>query len=204
MNILLVYPEFPETFWSFRHALRFIGKKSVMPPLGLLTVAAMLPKEWNKRLVDMNIQPLTRKDLDWADYVFVSAMTAQRKSTKDVVAMCKSAGKPVVAGGPLFLSEYPDFPDVDHFVLNEAEITLPQFLADLERGEPQRIYTTDQYPDLSLTPIPLWELVDMRRYAEMCLQFSRGCPFNCDFCNVTAMLGHVPRTKSGAQLVAEL
>jgi radical SAM superfamily enzyme YgiQ (UPF0313 family) len=204
MNILLVYPEFPETFWSFRHALRFIGKKSVMPPLGLLTVAAMLPKEWNKRLVDMNIQPLTHQDLDWADYVFVSAMTAQRKSAKDVVAMCKSAGKPVVAGGPLFLSEYPDFPEVDHFVLNEAEITLPQFLADLARGEPQRLYTTDQYPDLSLTPIPLWELVDMRRYAEMCLQFSRGCPFNCDFCNVTAMLGHVPRTKSGAQLVAEL
>lgn len=204
MNILLVYPEFPETFWSFRHALSFIGKKAVMPPLGLLTVASMLPEEWNKRLIDMNTTPLRDGDLAWADYVFLSAMTAQRASIQAVLERCQEAGVPVVAGGPLFIAEYEDFPEIQHFVLNEAELTLPAFLEDLQRGEPGPLYTTDQYPDLSSTPIPMWNLVDMSSYSEMCVQFSRGCPFNCDFCNVTAMLGHTPRTKSAGQLIQEL
>ena len=204
MNILLTYPEFPETFWSYKHALKFIGKRAVMPPLGLLTVASMLPKEWNVRLVDMNVQHLRKRDLEWADYVFLSAMVAQRDSVVDVIARCKAAGVPVVAGGPLFIGEHEQFPDVTHFIINEAELIMPEFVQDLARGEAKRLYEHSEHPHLSETPAPMWELVKTRRYAQMCIQFSRGCPFACDFCNVTAMLGHVPRTKSAEQFIHEL
>ena len=204
MNILLVYPEFPDTFWSFKHALKFVHKKASMPPLGLLTVAAMLPEGWHKRLVDVNVTRLTDADLDWADYVFISAMTVQRQSTHQIITRCSAAGVPVVAGGPLFMSEYEQFPTVDHFVLNEAELTLPPFLADLEQGCAKRIYTSTEFADISQTPAPLWELADRRRYATMSIQFSRGCPYNCDFCNVTAMLGHRPRIKTTQQILTEL
>ena len=204
MNILMVYPEFPDTFWSFKHALRFIHKKASSPPLGLLTVAAMLPAEWSKRLIDVNVTQLAEADLEWADYAFISAMVVQRKSARQIVARCKEAGLKVVAGGPLFSSEYKTFETVDHFVLNEAELTLPPFLKDLEQGSPQRIYTTSEFPDLGQTPIPLWDLANLKRYATMNIQFSRGCPFNCEFCNVTALFGHRPRTKSADQMIAEL
>ena len=204
MKILMIYPEFPDTFWSFKHALKFIRKKAFAPPLGLLTVAAMLPAAWEKRLVDLNVTRLTQQDLAWADYVFVSAMIVQREAARAVIARCKQAGVPVVAGGPLFTIEHPTFPDVDHFVLNEAEITLPQFLADLERGTPQRVYATAEFPEIHQTPVPLWELADLKQYASMSIQFSRGCPFDCDFCNITALLGRRPRTKTAAQIIAEL
>lgn len=204
MNILLVYPEFPDTFWSFKHALKFVHKKSSSPPLGLLTIAAMLPTSWQKRLVDMNVQTLRDKDLAWADMVMISAMTVQRESTNTVIALVKSAGKMIVAGGPLFTAEPEAFPDVDHLILNEAEITLPLFLSDLDLGAPQRVYQTEEFADLSKTPVPLWDLVNLRYYDSLSLQFSRGCPFNCDFCNVTALLGHRMRLKSTEQLIAEL
>ncbi len=204
MNILMVYPEFPDTFWSFKYALRFIGKKAGGPPLGLATVAAMLPKEWKKRLVDLNVTSLSAKDLDWADYVFISAMIVQRSSAQKVIAHARQAGKKIVAGGPLFTAEYENFADVDYLVLNEAEITLPLFLADLERSTPQHLYRTDDYPDITQTPVPLWDLFDFKQYDSMSVQFSRGCPFNCDFCNVTALLGHRPRTKTKEQILAEL
>jgi radical SAM superfamily enzyme YgiQ (UPF0313 family) len=204
MNILLVYPEFPDTFWSFKHALKFVRKRASMPPLGLLTVAAMLPAEWNKRLVDVNVTKLTDADLTWADYVFISAMIVQRESTHQIIAHCKAAGVPVVAGGPLFMGEYEQFPTVDHFVLNEAELTLPPFLADLEHGCAKRVYTTPEFADIQQTPAPMWELVDVRRYASVNIQFSRGCPYNCDFCNVTALFGHRPRTKTPQQIITEL
>ncbi len=204
MNILLVYPEFPDTFWSFKHALKFVRKKSSSPPLGLLTVAAMLPATWEKRLVDMNVQTLKPSDLAWADMVLISAMTVQRKSTLGVIAQVRAAKKTLVAGGPLFTAEPDAFPEVDHLVLNEAEITLPLFLSDLGRGKPKRIYATEEHADITKTPIPLWDLIDLRYYDSLSLQFTRGCPFNCDFCNVTALLGHRMRMKTTHQLIAEL
>ena len=204
MNILLVYPEFPDTFWSFKHALKFVRKKSSSPPLGLLTVAAMLPATWDKHLVDMNVQNLKQADLAWADMVLISAMTVQRESTQAVIARVRAANKTLVAGGPLFTAEPEAFPGVDHLVLNEAEITLPLFLSDLGRGKPKRIYETEEHADITKTPIPLWELIDLRYYDSLSLQFTRGCPFNCDFCNVTALLGHRMRLKTTRQLIAEL
>jgi radical SAM superfamily enzyme YgiQ (UPF0313 family) len=204
MKVLLVYPEFPDTFWSFKHALKFIRKKASSPPLGLLTVAAMLPPTWEAHLADLNVEPLSPKDLEWADAAFVSAMVIQRDSARRAIATCKQAGLMVVAGGPLFTAEYADFPDVDNFVLNEAEITLPDFLSDLETGQAKRVYKTDQFPDLHQTPAPRWELVNFKNYATMDLQFSRGCPYNCEFCNITVLFGRRPRTKSAAQLIGEL
>jgi len=204
MRILLVYPEFPDTFWSFKHALKFIRKKAGAPPLGLLTVAAMLPHEWDKRLVDLNVTGLTHEDLTWADYVFVSAMVVQRDSARVLITRCKEAGVKVVAGGPLFTIEHERFPNVDHFVLNEAELTLPPFLKDLANGCAQHIYTTTEFPDIRQTPAPLWEIVNLKHYDTVSLQFSRGCPFNCDFCNITVLLGRRPRLKTAEQIVAEL
>jgi radical SAM superfamily enzyme YgiQ (UPF0313 family) len=204
MNILLVYPEFPDTFWSFKHALKFVGRKAVSPPLGLLTVAAMLPTTWSKRLVDLNVKRLKDSDLAWADYLFLSGMTVQQTSARQIITRAQKAGLKIVAGGPLFTIDYEQFPEIDHFVLNEAELTLPEFLADLEKGTPRRFYTSTEYADIQTTPIPLWELVDRKYYATMNIQYSRGCPFNCDFCNVTALLGHRPRIKTVAQIIAEL
>lgn len=204
MKTLLIYPEFPDTFWSFKHALKFIHKKAAFPPLGLLTLGAMLPKEWSTRLIDLNVKPVTEKDLAWADAAFISAMSVQRDSAHQIIARCKAGGLKVVAGGPLFTSEYEKFDQVDHFVLNEAELTLPLFLADLERGFAKPVYKTSEFSDITATPAPLWELADMKRYAAMNIQFSRGCPFDCDFCNVTVLFGHRPRIKSSGQVIAEL
>jgi radical SAM superfamily enzyme YgiQ (UPF0313 family) len=200
----MLYPEFPDTFWSFKHALKFIRKQASFPPLGLLTVAAMLPKEFAKRLVDVNVRPLRQKDLEWAEIVFISGMIAQRDSARALIARCRAAGKTIVAGGPLFTLEHEQFPEVDHFVLNEAEVTLPPFLHDFARGRAQRMYASQDFPDIRQSPAPAWELADRQRYVSMSLQFSRGCPFDCEFCNITAMFGHRPRIKTTAQVLAEL
>ncbi len=204
MKTLLIYPEFPDTFWSFKHALKFIRRRASLPPLGLLTVAALLPPEWEVRLVDMNVGPLTDRDLAWADLVCIGAMIAQRGPTEAVIARCRAAGRTIVAGGPLFTSAHAEFPDVDHFVLNEAELTLPEFLRDFARGAARRVYASAEFADIRSSPVPRWELADLQRYASLSLQFSRGCPFDCEFCDVTAKFGHRPRTKSAAQVIAEL
>lgn len=204
MKILLVNPETPNTFWSFKHALSFVAKKAGQPPLGLLTVASLLPAEWKKRLVDCNLAPLTSRDLQWADYVFLGGMSVQAASAHAIIARCNEVGTRVVAGGPLFTARHQEFRGVDHFVLNEAEITLPGFLSDLQRGEPKRLYTTDRWADLTGTPPPMWELITQRHYATMNLQYSRGCPYDCEFCDITVLYGRVPRTKAGSQVIAEL
>jgi len=204
MNILLVYPECPDTFWSFKHILRILSRKAAFPPLGLLTVAAMLPSEWDKELVDMNIDPLTDEQLEWADYVFISAMIIQRDSARRVIARCKQHNVKTVAGGPLFNTYARDFEEVDHLILNEAEMTLPPFLEDLKNGCPKAVYTSKKRPDIGKAPVPLWDLIKMKRYVSMPVQYSRGCPHNCDFCDIIIMNGRVPRTKDTEQFLGEL
>jgi len=204
MNALLIHPAFPPTFWSYKYAVPFIRKKAALPPLGLLTVAAMLPAGWPKRLVDLNVEALTAEDLAWADCALISAMAVQRKSATEVIDRCRQAGLKIVVGGPLFTIEHDLFPEVDHFILNEAELTLPPFLEDLQAGCPKRVYASREFPPLSATPPPLWGLIDLKRYATMSIQFSRGCPFDCEFCNVTALFGHRPRQKGAEQIICEL
>jgi len=204
MNALLIYPQFPDTFWSFKHALAFVRKRAGHQPLGLITVAAMLPEEWQVRLVDTNVSRLTREHLAWADLALISAMNIQREPAALLIERCREAGVKVVAGGPLFTAEHDRFPGVDHFVLDEAELTLPPFLRDLEAGCARHVYRADGFADLRQTPAARWDLVDLRHYASMSIQYSRGCPYGCEFCNVTVLFGHRPRTKSAAQVVADL
>ncbi|MGH9845727.1 MAG: B12-binding domain-containing radical SAM protein [Blastocatellia bacterium] len=204
MKTLLVYPEFPETYWSFRHALSFEGKRSAFPPLGLLTIAAMLPDSWERRLVDMNVQPLKPADLEWADVVFCSAMLVQKDSLRRVVELCKANGKRVVIGGPYITTSAADLPEADHLFLGEAETTLPEFVRDLERGQAKRIYQAAERPALSAAPLPDFRLADLKRYSAMSVQFSRGCPFQCEFCDIIEIYGRVPRTKSNEQMLVEL
>jgi len=204
MRILLVYPQYPDTFWSFKHALKFISKKALLPPLGLLTVASMLPEKFDRKLIDMNVSKLEDKDILWADYIFISAMITQRESANKVIEKCKRLGVKVVAGGPLFTSLYEEFPDVDHFVLDEGEVTLPLFLKDLENKNLKRVYTSDIKPDIAFSPIPQWELLDYKSYSKMPIQYSRGCPFDCEFCDIVNLNGRIPRTKKPIQVVKEI
>lgn len=205
MRILLVYPEMPDTFWAMKYALKVIGKKSWVPPLGLLTVAALLPDTWARRLVDLNVSPLTEADLRWADYVFLSAMNVQEVSVRQIIARCREVGVKTVAGGPLFTNEYEHFGEVDHLVLNEAEITLPHFIADIEKDNPKPVYTSLEFVNVHQTPIPQWELItDLNQYQYATIQYSRGCPFYCDFCDVTSLFGRIPRVKTPEQIITEL
>ncbi|MFO7965412.1 MAG: DUF4070 domain-containing protein [Desulfobacterales bacterium] len=204
MNILLIYPHFPDTFWSFKYALRFIRKRAAHPPLGLLTVASLLPEKWSKRLIDLNVTRLSDIDLAWADMVFIGGMAIQRESANQVIARCKDAGLRIVAGGPLFTSEPDEFTDVDHLVLDEAEMTLPEFLSDLANQTPRKIYRAAGFCDIHQTPVPSYDLLQLKQYASMSIQFSRGCPFDCEFCNVTTLFGHRPRLKTPEQVILEL
>ena len=204
MNILMVYPMYPDTFWSFKHALKFVSKKASFPPLGLLTVAALLPKDWNKKLIDMNASQLTNDDILWADFVFKSAMSIQSESADEVIQRCKKLNAKIVAGGPLFTSSPELYQNVDHLVLNEAEITLPWFLNDLNNGTLKQKYTSEDWANITTTPLPDWNLISMKNYTSMNVQYSRGCPFDCDFCDITVLYGRRPRTKTKEQVIAEL
>jgi radical SAM superfamily enzyme YgiQ (UPF0313 family) len=202
VNVLLIYPKYPDTFWSFKSVLKFVRKKAAFPPLGLLTVAAMLPADWKTRLVDLNVQELTDHDIGWSDMVFVSAMIVQQDSVREIIERCK--GKRIVCGGPLFTAQHERFQGVDHFVLNEAEVTLPLFLGDLVSGRAAHVYSSLERPDIRKTPLPLWSLIDFRKYVTVGVQYSRGCPFDCEFCDIIVMNGRVPRTKTRRQMLDEM
>jgi len=204
MKVLLVYPEFPDTFWSFRHALAFEGKGSSFPPLGLLTVSALLPTEWERRLVDMNVRRLKKADIEWADIVFLSAMIVQKDSLEQVIRLCKAQGKRVVVGGPYVSTSTEQLPEADHIFVGEAEETLPEFVNDLKLGIARRIYKAAERPALNLTPVPHFQLIELSRYSAMSVQYSRGCPFNCEFCDIIEIYGRVPRTKTNEQMLSEL
>jgi radical SAM superfamily enzyme YgiQ (UPF0313 family) len=204
MKALLVYPKYPDTFWSFKRTLeQFTDELAAFPPLGLLTVGAMLPKDWRVKLVDMNVKELTDGHICWADIVFVSAMLAQARSAQETILRCKEAGKVVVVGGPAFTACHERFSEFDHVICGEAEEILPVFLKDLESGSAGKIYIPPKKPDIKETPVPLWSLIDFSDYATMPLQFSRGCPFDCEFCDIIVMYGRRQRTKTPEQMICE-
>jgi radical SAM superfamily enzyme YgiQ (UPF0313 family) len=204
MKVLLISPRTPDTFWSFKHAVRFVSRKASMAPLGLLTVAGMLPPEWELKLVDLNVKRLKDEDLRWADYVLLGAMLVQKESVCEIVARCAALNKIVIAGGPLFTTGHEAFPEIRHFVLGEAEDVMPRVVADLRSRRLQPVYRAPERPDITRTPAPRWDLIEFRHYVTMSVQFSRGCPFDCEFCDIIVMNGRVPRTKTPAQLIAEL
>ncbi len=204
MNVLLIYPQTPDTFWSFKHVLPFVSKRAAFPPLGLLTIGAMLPRDWNLRLVDLNVTRLKDDDILWADYVLLSAMIVHKEAVNAIVTRCLEHSRPIIAGGPLFTTGHKQFPKIPHFVLGEAEEIMPQLVADMQSGAVQPVYQAPGRPDIKQAPVPRWDLVRFKDYASMAVQFSRGCPFDCEFCDIIVMNGRVPRTKSPAQVLAEL
>jgi len=204
VKLLFVYPEIPDTFWSFKHALKFVSKKAAFPPLGLLTISASVPAGWEKRLVDMNVRRLKDADLLWADYVCISAMHVQKKSVTEVIARCKKHGKKIIAGGPYFTTSMEDFTEIDHLVLGEAEVILPELFGDIAAGAGRHMYVSEDHPDLSLVPTPDWGLINLRDYDSMLLQYSRGCPFDCEFCDIVLLNGRKQRTKSPEQFIGEV
>jgi radical SAM superfamily enzyme YgiQ (UPF0313 family) len=204
MKVLMVYPQNPETFWSFKHVVHFVSKRSTLPPLGLLTVGAMLPRDWEIKLIDLNVERLHDRYIRWADFVMLSAMIVHKPSVRQIAERCSLIGKPVIAGGPLFATGHEEFPEINHFVLGEAEEVIPSLVADMVTGKVARVYRATQRPDVGLSPIPRWDLINLKHYVSMAVQFSRGCPFDCEFCDIVVMNGRVPRTKPPQRLVAEL
>jgi len=204
MNALLIYPKFPDTYWSFKHALRFVGKRAAQPPLGLITVAALLPQAWKKRLVDTNVERLTERDLAWADVVLLSGMHIQRDSLLQIVERCRARGLRTVVGGPIASSVPAAELKTDHVVIGEAESLIAGLARDLEQGTAKPVYQATERPPMETSPPPDLSLLKMHRYSTMAVQYSRGCPFNCEFCDIIEIYGRRPRTKAVAQVLAEL
>lgn len=204
-RIILVYPKIPPTYWSMRYAISIIGKRGLMPPLGLLTIAGYFPRdEFELSLVDMNLRRLRDKDLAGADLVMISAMIVQKPSFFEVAASCASLGIPVAAGGPYPSSCPEEMAGIDYLILDEGEVTLPRFIADWRAGRAERLYTDNNKPSLDSAPMPRFDLIRPSDYANLPLQFSRGCPFNCEFCDIVSLFGRVPRTKSPGRFIMEL
>ena len=196
-NALFVYPKFPPSYWGFKYALEFLGKKSSMPPLGLLTIAGMFPDNYAMKVVDMNIESLTDAHLQWADVVFTSTMIVQKASLYEVAERCNRAGVPIIAGGPHPTSYYDNIKaetdaTINHFLFGEVEEIFEDFLTDFESGAAKEIYRETRKPDITKTPPPRYDLININEYGSMALQFSRGCPFNCEFCDITKLFGRVP------------
>ena len=204
MNALLIYPEFPETHWNFKHVLKLISKRATEPPLGLLTVSSFLPGTWNRKLIDMNVSKLHNKDIQWADLVFISGMDIQKSSFKNVLKRCSSFGTRIIAGGPMVTQNHDEFPEIDHFILGEAENTIQSFLDDLAKGKALKVYKSTDFPEITNTPVPDWSLINMRNYVFMDLQYSRGCPFDCEFCSIKTLFGNRLRLKDAKQFITEL
>jgi radical SAM superfamily enzyme YgiQ (UPF0313 family) len=204
MNILLVSPATPDTFWSSRHVLPLLRRKSAFPPLGLLTVAAMLPADWRLKLVDLDVTALEDADIDWADWVMLSGMIIHTDSCRTVAARCAARRKSVIAGGPLFTTGHEQFPEIPHFVLGEAEDVMSGLVADMIEGTVRDHYESPRKPDVTQTPVPRWDLVRFEDYVTAPVQFSRGCPFDCEFCDIPVMYGRTPRVKTAEQVIREL
>jgi len=204
MNALLIYPKFPDTYWSFKHALSFLGKRAAQPPLGLMTVAALLPGYWSKRLVDENVERLRDRDLKWADVALISAMHIQKDALFAILARCRSIGLRTVVGGPIASSLPSEEINADHVVIGEAESLITTLAGDLEQGAGQPVYEALERPALETSPLPDVSLIKMNRYSTMAVQYSRGCPFNCEFCDIIEIYGRRPRTKTVQQVIAEL
>jgi len=204
MNALLIYPKFPDTYWSFKHALSFLGKRAAQPPLGLMTVAALAPRSWNKRLVDENVERLRDRDLAWADIALISAMHIQKNALLAILARCRDLGLRTVVGGPIASSLSVDEINADHVVIGEAESLIAALARDLEQGAAKPVYQADERPALETSPLPDLSVIKMHRYSTMTVQYSRGCPFNCEFCDIIEIYGRRPRTKAVEQVIAEL
>ena len=206
MRALLLYPKFPKTFWSFEKVLELAGKKALLPPLGMITVAALLPQEWEFKLVDRNVRDISEAEWDWAEIVILSGMIVQKPDLLALIVEAKRRGKKVAAGGPYATALYPELQDagIDYLILDEGEITLPMFVEALEAGEESGIFRATEKPDVTQTPIPRFDLLEMDAYDNMSVQFSRGCPFQCEFCDIIVLYGRKPRTKTPQQILDEL
>jgi radical SAM superfamily enzyme YgiQ (UPF0313 family) len=206
MHVLLIYPRFPQSFWSYDSLVRMMGRRAVMPPLGLITIAALLPPSWQVRLVDCNVRSLLEADWEWCNLVILSAMLVQKDDFNVLIREAKQRGKQVAVGGPYPTSVPDEALDAgaDYLVLDEGEMTIPQFVTAIEQQIPQGIFRSTVKPDISQTPIPRYDLLELDAYYAMCVQFSRGCPFMCEFCDITSLYGRVSRTKTPSQMLAEL
>jgi radical SAM superfamily enzyme YgiQ (UPF0313 family) len=205
LNVLMVWPRFPPSFWGFEGVLEMIPERSMTPPLGLITVAALCPPSWKIRLIDRAFEELRDEDVLWADLVMVSAMHAQRADTIAVLAHARSLGRRTFIGGPWASSE-PDLLalEADHVLAGEVEEVFPAIAAELEQGTARSMYRISDKPDMTRSPVPRFDLLHLEKYTSMPVQFSRGCPFQCDFCDIITIYGRRPRTKTSEQVIAEL
>ncbi|HTV07080.1 MAG TPA: B12-binding domain-containing radical SAM protein [Acidobacteriaceae bacterium] len=205
LKVLMIWPRFPPSFWGFEGVLEMLPENSVMPPLGLITVAALCPASWQIRLLDRAFEELRDEDVLWADLVMVSAMIAQRADTLAILARARALNRRTFIGGP-WASCQPDLllAHADHVLVGEAEEALPAIAAALENGTARRLYRVDDKPDMTHSPVPRFDLLRLDKYTSMSIQFSRGCPFQCEFCDIITIYGRRPRAKTPAQVLAEL